>query len=51
MMIIIKIILIRNQDNFGHDGLKMDQDLPHPYTDNFSRDDPINDATEILDEV
>ena len=40
-----------HDQNFGHDRLKMDQDLPHLYTDDFSRDDPTNDATEILDEV
>ena len=27
-----------NQDNFVHDGLKIDQDLPNALADNFSRD-------------
>ena len=31
-------------DNFVHDRLKMYHDLPHFYTDNFSRDNPTNDA-------
>ena len=32
-------------DNCGHDRLKRDQDLPQFYTDNFSHDDPTNDAS------
>ena len=32
-----------DRDNSGNDRLKMDQDLPHFYTDNFSRDDRTND--------
>ena len=27
-----------NQDNFVHDGLKIDQDLPNAFAENFSRD-------------
>ena len=38
-------VLVCNQDNFGHDTLKMEQDLPHFYADNFSRD------LRILDEM
>ena len=33
-----------DRNNFGHDRLNMDQDLPHFYIDNFSRDNPTNDA-------
>ena len=41
-----------DRDNFGHDWLKMDQDLPYFYADNFSREDPTNDtSTENLDKV
>ena len=43
---------IRIRDNFGHDRLKLDQDLPHFFTDNFSRDDPTNDASaQVLDKM
>ena len=28
---------IYNQDNLVHNGLKIDQDLPNSYEDNFSR--------------
>ena len=31
-------IRIKDRDNFGHDMLKMNQDLPPFYADNFSRD-------------
>ena len=37
----------RDRDNFGHDMLKMEQDLAHFDTDNFSRDDPTNDASDF----
>ena len=33
----------KDRDNFGHDRLEMDKDLPHFYTDNFSRDAVSND--------
>ena len=45
---------LRNTDrhNLGHDRIKMDQDLPHFYTDSFSRDNPTNDASaENLDKM
>ena len=39
-------------DNFGNYRLKIDQALPHFYTENFSRDDRTNAApTQILDKV
>ena len=37
----------RDRDNFGHDMLKMEQDLAHFDTDNFSRDDQTNDASDF----
>ena len=44
--------MITDPDHFGNDRLKMDQDLPHFYTDNFSQDDPTNDASpRILDKM
>ena len=36
--IMFKIILVCNRDNFGHDRLKMGQDLLYFYADNFARD-------------
>ena len=32
------------QDNFSHDRLKMDQELPHFYTNNFSHDSATIDG-------
>ena len=36
---------IHNQDNLVHDGLKIYQDLPNSYAENFSRDKKINNST------
>ena len=41
-----------DRDYFDIDRIKIDKDLPHFYTDNFSRDDRINDASpRILDKM
>ena len=34
----LAVIRICNQDKFGHDRLKMDQNLPYFYTEKFLRD-------------
>ena len=45
-------IRITDRDNFGNYRLKNDQNLPHFYTDNFSRDDRTNDSSPgILDKM
>ena len=45
-------IQFTHRDNFGRDRLKMDQDLPQLYTDNFSSDALTNNASaQILDKV